>query len=332
MSDLVSQFAELFQGRTDVYGAEHGESVPVDSSVWSGAFADPTGLWLRHLEGETPIGVYPLTGPNPPHSDDEGFKEAWGHSQFSVRWGCVDFDEGYDESWADAVNLRNSLAAFGITAWIERSRSKGYHVWVFCSEWVDALVMRKALIAACQVVGAPIKEVNPKQTVLKEGQVGNYVRLPYPGVFAEYMKATRRQVMVEPSNETWPFELFVLRALAARCTQADLEPLAELAVEPKRDVKTDAPMAAPESQLPKELTDKLSGLAWTLFQQGPLDGDRSDGEYRLCRLMWESGTVTKDDAWQILCDADRRWGKHLNKDEDKGAEYLWNCLERAWSQ
>ena len=301
----VSDFAELFQGRTDAVGTNEGgcERIPEQLQTdvaWNGRFTN-------HLTGEAPMGIYPLM-------DD-----------LTVRWGCVDFDEGYEQSWPDAVNLRAVLEQFDITAWIEKSRSKGYHVWIFASESIPAQLMRQALIGACSLVDAPMKEVNPKQTELNGG-LGNYVRLPYPGVFHNPELIT--QVMIEPwqsSTMLLGFNLFVEDSLSSRCTAAQLEPLVAFAPELKVIERTETPEA---TELDITLTRKMSGLTWTIFNDGPLDGDRSSGLWKLCKALWEDGNYTKDEAWAVVCDADRRWGKFIERGDE---DVLWTTLEKAWN-
>jgi hypothetical protein len=71
------------------------------------------------------------------------------------------------------------LRQVGVASHVERSRSKGYHLWVFFTEEMPAFDVRTGLMAACNVVGAPTKEVNPKQVELSDRGWGNGVRLPY---------------------------------------------------------------------------------------------------------------------------------------------------------
>jgi hypothetical protein len=49
--DQVRRLATLFSGRTDVWGAIHGEAVKEAVTL---------GHYERHLRGETSLGIYPL--------------------------------------------------------------------------------------------------------------------------------------------------------------------------------------------------------------------------------------------------------------------------------
>jgi hypothetical protein len=53
---------------------------------------------------------------------------------------------------------------------IERSRSKGWHIWVFASHPVTAKAMRRALKVAYAAIELPAKEANPKSETLNVGQ------------------------------------------------------------------------------------------------------------------------------------------------------------------
>jgi hypothetical protein len=326
--DLVAQFAILFEGRKDAYGTEEG-------GCWRPELLDSHGQYHMiidgHLSGNTPSGVYPLVLRTTIVPDPEGLGSSanWDGEpvravdRWSVKWGCVDFDEGDEESWVHAVNLANALDKFDITGWIERSRSKGYHVWVFAEGWVDATLMREALLAACQVVDAPTREINPKQTSLEGDGVGNYVRLPYPGWLADpgaYDRDSRR-TMVSPVADdyggTWPLQKqmddFLKDAMRTRCTSDQLKQLADLYVEPKA-----APRRLeyrPTAATFTDLHDRMSSECWHIYQNGPYEPGvhRSETLVRLAAKLHREGKHTFSEIVQIVTEADARWGKYYNR-------------------
>ena len=308
---LSGGFQRLFAGNLSALGGNEGLKIPSeDAGEWE------LGI-ESHLNGDgPPVGVYPMS---------------WIDYEWHVHWGCVDWDEGYEQSWPDAINTHNALKAFGITSWIERSRSKGWHLWVFANRWVPAEVMRNALIAACQIVDAPIKEVNPKQTSLSVGGVGNYVRLPYPNWKATRDALGAPQTVVDAAHPgvSIDFPEFVVRALERRCTVEQLETLAERAVVKTRSVDA-MDMEVPDTELDPKILRKLDGLSFTILTHGPgasTEGDRSATLWKLARQMWDSGKVTKEEAWAVMCDADLRWGKHLDRDD---VATLWATFSKAW--
>lgn len=163
-SATVTQFKALFAGRTDAWGAVTG------GCVWE----DVTPARYRaHLLGRTSLGIYPL--------QDDG----------TVRWACADLDtaaKGQGDAESDARALasaravRAQLARLGLVrgVWLERSKSRGAHVWTFFDAPVQAYDARRLLLAALAGAGLSA-EVFPKQDRLPTGGVGNYVNLPYFG-------------------------------------------------------------------------------------------------------------------------------------------------------
>lgn len=167
-ADLVLSFAHIFEGTTRAYGGDMGRA------IWSPVTAV---TYERHLTGVEPIGIYPVEF----NSDDEPM----------VRWGCCDIDTG---DWSEAYQLGMALEGMGFRPFVERSRSKGWHIWVFTDTWVPARVMRRALKVAYAAIGLPAKEANPKSENLRPNQLGNYVRLPYKGALV--LPTQERQVMM----------------------------------------------------------------------------------------------------------------------------------------
>jgi hypothetical protein len=250
---VTSDFLYLFRGNRLVAGVDdtgHGNPGPLR--------LDPLNLdrhWTvlaeGHLTDVLGIGVYPY----------DARREA-------VRWGCVDFDEGEYDSWAHALNLRETLHSLGIEPWIERSRSKGYHVWIFSEEWVPAQWMRRLLVGSCEVVGAPSREVNPKSNHLEPGQLGNFVRLPYKGYVVD--RQITRQVVVDLMGTPLSMELFIAEALLCLTTAAEVERVANtLWVPPEA---RERPRKAREGPW----IERLGGLARVQLEEGPKE-DHPEG-------------------------------------------------------
>ena len=134
MNDAIEEFMELFQGRTDAYGTWQGGSVK-----------EPTNYktFARHLYGEELVGIYPLL------------------DNSTVRWGCSDIDVNEIDL---ARNLQFALQLKGIPAFLEKT-VRGFHVWVFASEPIQAAVMRRAFLSAHEAINLVAKEINPKQPI-----------------------------------------------------------------------------------------------------------------------------------------------------------------------
>lgn len=294
MRDYVLDFMDLFRGNPYAYVNCAPEVVP-----YSIRAPLTYQVWKGHLKGNTPIGVYPIVG------------------QSTVYWGCVDLDLGFAESWIHARNLKNVLGTFKIIAWIEKSRSKGYHVWVFVNDGCPAPLMRSALKAACAIAGAPDKEVNPKQRLLLDPrQLGNCVRAPYPWGWGD----GGPQTMID-LEFSWVATSFASEAL--RCTNHPdkLGPLAALYTPPVRPPIEKRLVTGFNG--PIGYRERMSGLTWTIYNDGPLDGaDRSGTMFKLaCRLRDEG--FTTGEAYEIISDYDLRHGKfHERPDSVQRKEEL----------
>lgn len=294
----TSTFARLFKGRMDAYGTEEGGCERVAQWAWP-VYESHIN---EHLHGYTPMGVYPMI------NDSE--------QEWVVFWGCVDFDEGDEVSFIHATNLQTVLDAFDISSWVERSRSKGYHVWVFAKEAISAPRMRRALLAACDIAKAPTKEINPKaegffttddngNEIPDWSKIGNYVRLPYPQGWEE----THRRCMVD--NDGYPIDVatFTDIAFPTRITDDELEPLLELYVPPvKTQFNFNGVTATDPSELPS--TREMNSTAYNAWKHGPFEGcDRSSTLWKLAKELRNSGYGFPE-AMAFVNDADRRWGKH----------------------
>lgn len=324
----VDSFRLLFQGRDDAYGVVEGGSVkePVDAV-----------RWYEHLRATgRSIGIYPMIDGDDPerllgaghltvrqrfqaiHEIDGG--------RFYVRWGCTDIDNKADPEACLplARNIQKALKALGISSWIERTKGKGYHVWIFADDWVPAIVMRRALLVAHQIAGVHPTEVNPKQvdaSKLKVG-LGNYVNLPYAH---DWAGTAHRAVLHPQFPDALPLTVdeFVMWALEDRVDFDTLMAAAKLYKEP---VRKHVNIGEPSGEA-TEIARRLPGLAFTIWRDGVLDGrDRSGTLMRLAYLCAEA-ELSPADALVILYDADQRWGKYHERGD---VEQLDGMVERAY--
>jgi hypothetical protein len=291
----VANFILLFRGRADAYGSWDGGCVRKPLSGES---------FARHLTGIEPIGVYPLVP----------FRGGWG-----CVWGCSDIDvDDYDA----ACNLQMAFSVKGIKAWVEKTR-KGYHVWVFATELVPAATMRRAFLAAHQAIGLVAKEVNPKQETVGNG-FGNYVRLPYNNQITDI--GENRYVVVGDLQTPVPFADFVTEAIESRTRPEQLEEIASLWREPKRET-INIGDTLPEVKL---LLKMLSPLAYTIWKDGPYQGgDRSSTLVKLCHHLYSSG-LNPTEAYSVIKDADRRWGKYYDRAD--GEEQMLKIVSKVYGE
>lgn len=290
-----SLFCELFQGRDDAYGIAEGGRDMRPAPPWGQRV-------IQHLAtpGEA-CGVYPLT-------------------ERGVMWGCTDLDYTDDptEAWMLALGLQH----VGLNGWVERSRSKGFHVWTFSNAWVDGLLMRRALLAVHQRLTIEAREVNPKQTEWKPERLGNYVRLPYPAGW----EATDRQVMIEPSGDTIPLDVFTVEAQRQRSSPDAYRLAATLwqPPPPKKHVTATASGGAAA-----DIAGHLSRTAYLCWRYGPREGhDRSATLARLAHLC-RADRIPDRDALTLLVDLDDRLGKFV--DRPNRIEILNRLIDRAYT-
>tara|TARA_R110000787_G_scaffold62483_2_gene141283 strand:- start:870 stop:1880 length:1011 start_codon:yes stop_codon:yes gene_type:complete len=322
--DTVTGFASLFQGGSMAQSLTDGGFFPMENP--DGTFYPATGDAYQnavegHLkrEGES-IGVYPLMAVHDPEGVLQGF---------TVWWGCVDWDEGREESLVHARNTHEVLAQIGITGWVERSRSKGFHLWVFFTEPLPARIVRDGLMGVCNVVGAPTKEVNPKQTSLVGKKIGNGMRLPYPA-----LREPGQHEMLNPKalySQIPLADSFVASALETRVTAHQWE--AAHALYKKNEPE-------PVRRASYSYTgSRLTGLAAAIRRNGPRvtadkpHGDRSGTLFSLaCNMIrqgYGDGDISKE-----LRDADNDWGGKYAKRPDGGnlLDILLTAAHKeAWS-
>jgi hypothetical protein len=303
---VLHQMRYLFRGRTDMYGAIHGEAIKADLTA---------DVWRQHLEGQGSAGVYPLV------------KTASGPR---VAWGCTDIDgnkddpDAYSQTLPLARNMHKTLRLLGITSWVEITKSRGFHVWVFTEDYVPAEHMRHALLLAHQAAGVSPVEVNPKSLTGGKAGNGNYVNVPYARVFAD----VGRRVVLDP--ETWePMTVgdFTQCAVDTINTPQQIAAVAGRYKPPPPPPRVDIESYAGGDL--DELVAKLGGtnekpsLQRMIFNEGPLEGrDRSGTLARLCHLLAESGRFTPGEALALMYDADRRWGKHLERGDPERLDEL----------
>ena len=302
---MNSPFWRLFEGFPYAYGSDSG------GCVWKEI---DFNLIERHLKGEEMIGVYPMV-----YDPEETLPSGCGGwieedrrriyrdmdpSLWKCMWGAIDIDEGED-SFDHALNASTVLQALAMKGWVELSRSKGCHVWVFAEDWVEAPIMRKALQAVCQIGNIKYDAVYPKQDYLS-GPPGNYMRLPYGGA-----RPKGRQEMIDVERE-WgiPYDTFLFHAERERVKVELLETAADLWIDPKPDL----PPARDYSKEPLMQVDgtRLRGVARQMYSDGPhsyytsAEGagrGRHGFLNRFARAMWEAGYARND----IL-----RWTKDLD--------------------
>lgn len=292
---MLNDFITLFKGRADCYGSEQG-----------GCIKEPLTreTFRKHLTDGPYIGVYPAVPRTP--------------GPAVCVWGCSDIDI---EDLDAARLIQRTLDMVGVVSWVERSRSKGYHVWVFALDMVPAEDMRRMLLVAHQVANYPAREVNPKQSNVSASKVGNYVRLPYPNAL---VNDPIRRVVLNEWDQPIKLEDWLPLALASRTDPAKITELAGLYVPP---VQQHIVMDLGTTESLDDALRVANPMIRTIWRDGPLPNkDRSSTLMFLAYACQEAG-MTPSMCHAVISDADRRWGKYTSKGQ---LEELDKIVSRAF--
>ena len=170
--EKLSLFKSLFTGLKNVYG-----TYDPDSGRVSQVKAPVTEkVLLAHLTGRKPYGVYLLV-------KDRTYAIA------------VDFDTNII---LEPVKFVARAKHYSISAYVERSKSKGHHVWIFFEEkGVLAFKARLVVHHILDEIDKSETEVFPKQDVLNNNvQYGNFINAPLFGALIP----SEKTVFVDPTT------------------------------------------------------------------------------------------------------------------------------------
>lgn len=261
-------FKSVFKGRRDGFGEGAGKCTKKP-------FADE--IISSHLQGRRRVGVYPLS---PDILDGSG-----------TYWACIDVDT---DDLNLAIEVTNRLHQLGVVSYIERSKSKGYHIWVFFSEPVPA---REARALMAYATDRSKLEIFPKQTTIKTGNgygYGNYVNLP---LFGKDVK-DNRTVFLNPEKayEVYPDQWRFLDSIKRVSPQQvkDLIETGELEVGEDIAVSEDAK----ETKDAGEYTDMLPCVG--RMMQGVSEGCRDEVCFNLAKHWRVEKGLPKEATRAIL--------------------------------
>ena len=306
---LARDFSKLFEGRQDGYFDGTVDRYYIrDHAVPGSKVNDPlrrtntsslsfTKRCGKHLEGGTELGVYPI------------------RPSALCRWWCIDID--HDDRGL-AVNTCQTAEGLGLHPQLELSRSKGYHVWGFCSKWIPVLTMYRAVRTVGQQAGLdPKTEFNPKQP--HAHNKGNCVRLPYPGTRPE-----GRMCFIDRATG----ELMDLESFLESVIQDPPEALDAVAAgcwEPRRVVLAE--------DWTKPVSGKWQGNVTTadcraifLGQREVSMGERDNQIYALCRYM-KARDLTANEALSVL---ERVWERQMEQSHDFPIGVGISKINRIW--
>lgn len=156
-ADKIALFRSFFSGLTQVYGTYD----PTNGRSWQEKKPVTDRIVLSHLKGMQPYGVYLLDGDN-------------------TSAIAVDFDT---PDRFPPLEFVNAARHYQLPAYIERSKSKGFHVWIFFNKGgVKAFKARLVVQNILEEIEYPQTEIFPKQDFLDQrASYGNFINTPLFG-------------------------------------------------------------------------------------------------------------------------------------------------------
>lgn len=159
----TNSFQEIFSGNTEAYG-RHVPNYDKDKIKKTGRSYTVTEQisfqnYYHHLKGEEGLGIVPLT------SD--------GHVKF-IAIDIDNYDKKYTTFIVDKIYNNNiPLVPF-------KTKSGGLHLYLFLDKFYEYIKIKDLIREFIPVLGLDNKvEIFPKQLRLKQGQIGNWINLPY---------------------------------------------------------------------------------------------------------------------------------------------------------
>jgi len=178
---ITHEKVELFQSLFHGLRAVHGTYNPETGKHWQVKQEVTRQTIYNHLKGNQPFGFYPLVG-----------------DKTSV--GVADFDSGNPEP---AIEFIQRAKHDRLNAYLERSKSKGYHAWLFFSQaGVAARKVRLVIKFILNEIECADTEVFPKQDFIRgEDSFGNFINAPLFG----RLVPEGRTIFIQPDATFRPF-------------------------------------------------------------------------------------------------------------------------------
>ena len=194
---FLSRYLQLFQGRSNIHARQFIEAErtgyrPVHQRL-------DFELLKQHLNGEISLGVYTLQADS---------KVSFCALDFDIRKAILNAAMEPIHSLVDGLlpEVLENMAVFeseGLAPILEFSGYKGYHIWLFFHEPIQARVVREYFRTTIQphlkLSSAYRFEFFPKQNELKEGGLGNLIKLPLgkhlkTGNFSHFLDRNGRHI------------------------------------------------------------------------------------------------------------------------------------------
>ena len=177
----IRLFFSLFHGLKNVHGTYSIQS----GKHWQIKEEVTEKVIDNHLTGKQPYGFYPLT-----------------RDKTSV---CIaDFDNLDPQP---PIEFINRAKHYGLNAYLEKSKSKGYHVWLFFpKDGVSAKKVRLVMKYILNEIDSPDTEIFPKQdSISMNNSYGNFINAPLFGKLIPEGKTIfiHEDNSLEPYSDQW---------------------------------------------------------------------------------------------------------------------------------
>ncbi|MBL1214662.1 MAG: hypothetical protein D8M61_15075 [Ignavibacteriae bacterium] len=181
--EKIRLFLSLFHGLKTVYGTYCTKS----GKHWQIKEKVTERIIENHLMGRQPYGFYPLVG-----------------SKTTV--GIADFD---DLDPLLPITFIKRAEHYGLFAYLEKSKSKGYHVWLFFPEnGISATNVRLVMKHILDEIDSPNTEIFPKQDSISNiNSYGNFINAPLFGKLISDKKTifVNADQWSKPYSNQWEF-------------------------------------------------------------------------------------------------------------------------------
>lgn len=185
----IKIFRSIFFGRDDAYGLE----TPEGHTAVREPLTD--SLIIDHIKGLKRIGSYPILSGN------------------LVKWAVIDIDEdkklpkdeAVKKSIEEATKIYITCLENNLFCYLEKSKTRGFHVWIFFDEPIPADKVRMALSKIQKDTNLDC-EVFPKQDSLtSDNGLGNFVYSPLHGQSTKEGRTLFLNAQFQPYEDQWQY-------------------------------------------------------------------------------------------------------------------------------
>ncbi len=282
IKEIVKVMRKLFVIRFDAYGTR-----ALDRDViWQVKRPLTDAILLAHLHGITPVGTYSLS------------------LDGAIKWVCIDLDH---EDYGQVRELKMRCQHYNLPTYIEKSKSRGYHVWGFHQHPIPAYKARAVFKNILFDMDMQATELFPKQDRPRNNGFGNFVWLPLFGYLKNNGLARQgRTVFVDDHNIPYPDQFRVLSSVQT-ISEGKLDDIIEindLAADGTTDEgDTLEGRRGPESSASHKAHKDDHFFAPPCLRRilgaGIAEGLRNEAGFRLAILLLRTG-IPDDLAWVML--------------------------------